>query len=141
METYKFKLIDSKVPVVRGKNIITDSNVGGTKNIYKIYEVKSYICKWILIRKLVGKRIFWRPYHKSWGTRVPAPYWGKGPLLNVWLVLFNDYDNPAKVPILIQESDTMHHCTAVCGIQFKSQELNRNLKLNQTFYQSKFVKS
>lgn len=132
-------LIDSKVPEVRGKKVITDSNVGGIKNTYKIYLVRKYLWD-----KLIGTKTFWRPYQDVWNKkehRIPAPYWGKGPLLNLWLVLSNDYENPAKVKILLPESDTTHHCTKVFGIDFKSQDLNKNLKLNQTFYQSKFEKS
>jgi hypothetical protein len=139
MVTYKFKLIDSKVPAMKGKNIITDSNVGGTKNTYEIYLVRPY---W-LWDKLIGTKTFWRPYQANWDKkkhRIPAPYWGKGPLLNLWLVLLNDYPNPAKVRMLRPESDTMAHCTKVFSIEFLSQELNKNLKSNKSFYQSKFVK-
>jgi hypothetical protein len=149
MVTYKFKLIDSKVPDIKGKNIIVDSNVGGQKNTYKIYRIT-----WIELplfggvykvspKRLVGTKTFWRPYQTVWDKkkhRVPAPYWGKGPLLNLWLVLSNDYSDPSKVRILLQDDDTTKHTTSVCGIPFLSQELNKNLKLNQSFYQSKFVK-
>ena len=140
MVTYKFKLIDSKVPVVRGKNIITDANVGGTKNTYRIYLCTPWI--WT-IHRLVGTKTFWRPYQENWnkkGNRLHAPYWGKGPLLNLWLVLSNDYADPSKVAVLLTESDTTKHCCTVLGIKFLSQELNKNLKLNQSFYQSKIVK-
>ena len=140
MVTYKFKLIDSKVPVIKGKNIIVDSNVGGQKNTYRIYRCTPWI--WT-IHKYVGTKTFWRPYQTAWDKRkhrVPAPYWGKGPLLNLWLVLSNDYSDPSKVRILLQDDDTTKHTTSVCGIPFLSQELNKNLKLNQSFYQSKFVK-
>jgi hypothetical protein len=137
MVTYKFKLIDSKVPVLRGKNIIVDSNVGGIKNIYKIYRVRP------LMDKLLCTRIFWRPWKSWWDVkkrRLPAPYWGKkdDPLLNMWLVLLNDYPDPSKVRSILQEADTSHHTTTICGIEFLSQELNRNLKLNKSFYQSNF---
>jgi hypothetical protein len=140
MVTYKFKLIDSKVPVMKGKNIITDSNVGGTKNTYEIYLVRPY---WFW-DKFIGIKTFWRPYKTVWdkqGNRLPAPYWGgKGPLLNLWLVLSNDYPNPAKERVLQYTSSTKKHCTTVFDVEFLSQELNKNLKLNQSFYQSKFVK-
>jgi hypothetical protein len=150
MVTYKFKLINSKVPVIKGKNVITDSNVGGTKNTYKIYRI-TYIEAYGFIashplwpfRKLVGTKTFWRPYQSVWDKKehkVPAPYWGKGPLLNLWIVLSNDYPDPSKVRILLQDDDTTKHTTLVCGIPFLSQELNNNLKLNNSFYQSKFEK-
>ena len=155
METYKFKLIDSKVPVVRGKNIITDSNVGGIKNTYKIYLVRRLTIRllWMTWRsksevldKYVGTKTFWCPYKTAWDKkkhRVPAPYWGKGPLLNLWLALLNDYEDPSKVKILIREEhdDTTTHYCNVFGIPFKSQDLKNNLKSNKSFYQSKFEKS
>ena len=153
METYKFKLIDSQVPVIKGKKIITDANVGGTKNTYEIRIVYKINIAWELFgipipqqvyhsRKL-GTKTFWRPYQENWnkkGNRLHAPYWGKGPLLNLWLVLSNDYADPSKVAVLLTESDTTKHCCTVLGIKFLSQELNKNLKLNQSFYQSKIVK-
>jgi hypothetical protein len=149
MVTYKFKLIDSKVPVVRGKNIIIDSNVGGTKNTYKIYQVRWLKIEWLgktwrikskLFDKYIGIKTFWRPYQKVWRKRtmrVPAPYWGKGPLMNLWLALLNDYEDPSKVRLLGGEN-TAQHCIKIFGIEFLSQELNKNLKSNISFYQSKF---
>lgn len=139
MVTYKFKLIDSKVPEIRGKNIITDSNVGGTKNTYKIYLVRPY---WF--NKYIGTKSFLRPYQSVWNVkehRLQPVYWGKGPLLNMWLLLSNNYDDFKKVRVLLPECDTTHHCTKIFNIDFKSQELVKNLKLNKSFYQSKFQKS
>jgi hypothetical protein len=138
MVTFKFKLIDSKVPVIKGKNIITDSNVGGTKNTYKIYEIRPY---WF--NKYLGTKTFLRPYQTIWdkkGNRLHAPYWGKGPLLNLWLVLMNNYNDISDIEVFRVESNTTKHCTKVFDINFKSQLLNKNLKLNQSFYQSNFVK-
>lgn len=155
METYKFKLIDSQVPVIKGKKIITDANVGGTKNTYKIYlelrmvfdlKIPLFGLRYIdpvYYNRYIGTKTFWRPYQENWnkkGNRLHAPYWGKGPLLNLWLVLSNDYADPSKVAVLLTESDTTKHCCTVLGIKFLSQELNKNLKLNQSFYQSKIVK-
>ena len=147
MVTYKFKLIDSKVPVIKGKNIITDANVGGTKNTYKIYEYRylqyngSY--KLLYYVRYIGTKSFLRPYQSIWDAkknRLHAPYWGKGPLLNLWLVLSNDYYDFNEVKVLLPEDDTSHHCTKIFNIDFKSQDLVKNFKLNQSFYQSKFVK-
>ena len=138
MVTYKFKLIDSKVPVIRGKRIITDSNVGGIKNTYKIYFVRRY---WF--DEYIGTKSFLRPYQTVWDAkkhRLPVVYWGKGPLLNMWLVLSNNFDDITKVKVLLPDGDTTHHCTKIFNTDFKSQELVKNLKLNQSFYQSKFVK-
>lgn len=138
MVTYRFKLIESIVPVVRGKRIITDSNVGGTKNTYKIYQVRKY---WF--DKYIGKKSFLRPYQSVWDAhedRLPAPYWGKGPLLNMWLVLSNNFTSLTEVRILLPESDTRRHCTKIFNIDFKSQELVKNLKSNESFYQSNFEK-
>lgn len=149
MVTYKFKLICSKVPVLKGKNIVTNSNVGGQKNTYNIYKLyTSKFCKYLQLLgyqgSYVGTKTFWRPYQTVWDKkehRIPAPYWGKGPLLNLWLVLSNDYEDPSKVKMLLPESSTQTHCTIVFGIDFKSQELNKNLKSNKSFNQSKFEKS
>jgi hypothetical protein len=146
MVTYKFKLIDSKVPVVRGKNIITDSNVGGIKNTYRIYRVTTIRSKhlklnWNWMPIYVGTKTFWRPYQVVWDKkehRVPAPYWGKGPLLNMWLVLSNDYPDPSKEKLIVTEGDTTHHCVKILNVEFLSQTLNKNLKSNNSFYQSKF---
>ena len=138
MVTYKFKLIDSKVPVIRGKRIITDSNVGGIKNTYKIYFVRRY---WF--DEYIGTKSFLRPYQTVWDAkkhRLPVVYWGKGPLLNMWLVLSNNFDDITKVKVLLPDGDTTHHCTKIFNTDFKSQDLVKNLKLNQSFYQSKFVK-
>lgn len=135
MVTYKFKLIASQVPVVRGKKIITDSNVGGTKNVYKIYR-----CRWLL-NQYIGIKVFLRPYQSVWDkheNRLPAVYWGKGPLLNMWLVLSNNFTNISDVKVLLPDADTTKHCTKIFNVDFKSQELVKNLKLNQSFYQSKF---
>jgi hypothetical protein len=150
MVTYKFKLIDSKVPVLKGKKIMIDSNVGGTKNTYKIYQMYwlklawlGFTFMWPIYNKYICKRTFWRPYQKEWdkrGHRVPPAYWGKGPLLNLWLVLSNDYEDPSKEVLLITESNTLSKYTEICGIEFLSQELNKNLKSNNTFYQSKIEK-
>jgi hypothetical protein len=140
MVTYKFKLIDSQVPKIKGKNIITDSNVGGVKNKYNVYRVRRWLWD-----KYLGTKTFWRPYQTMWDKkehRVPPPYWGKGPLLNMWLVLSNDYPDPSKVKVLVTEGDKMHHCVKLfigkSPVEFLSQDLNRNLKSNKSFYQSKF---
>ena len=149
METYKFELIKSQVPEVRGRNVITDSNVGGTKNTYKIYRCRFITTKlplgrtftFSLPRKYLGTKSLLRPYQSVWNPkerRLDAPYWGKGPLLNLWLVLSNDYDKFEDIVALLPEGDTTHHCTKIFNTDFKSQELNKNLKLNQSFYQSKF---
>ena len=137
MVTYKFKFIDSKVPVIKGKNVITDSNVGGIKNTYNIYLVH-----WLWPR-YIGTKTFLRPYQSVWDAkknRLPAPYWGKGPLLNLWLILSNDFNNIKDVKVLLPEGDTSHHCIKIYNIDFLSQLLNKNLKSNQSFYQSKFKK-
>jgi hypothetical protein len=146
MVTYKFKLIESKVPVIKGKNIITDSNAGGEKNTYKIYRTWNWqlICMPVFDIYL-GTKTFWRPYKTNWDKKehkLHAPYWGKkeNPLLNLWLVLSNNYPDPSKVRTLLPDDDTSKHTTIVCGIPFLSQELNNNLKLNNSFYQSKFEK-
>jgi hypothetical protein len=154
MVTYKFKLVNSIVPVIKGRNVITDSNVGGTKNTYEIrivyrmnLEFKVFgvpVVTPAYYSRKIGTRTFWRPYQSVWDKkkhRKPAPYWGKGPLLNMWLVLSNDYDRPQDVKVLMPEADTTSHTTEVCGIEFLSQELNNNLKSNSSFYQSKFEKS
>ena len=146
MVTYKFKLIDSKVPVIKGENIITDSNVLGTKNTYNIYKLYTgKICKYLQLLgykgKYIGTKTFLRPYKSIWDKkekRLPAPYWGKGPLLNMWLVLRKDYKDTKNVKTLWPESDTTHHCVKIFNIDFLSQELNKNLKLNKSFYQSNF---
>ena len=144
MVTYKFKLIDSKVPVIKGKNVITDSNVGGTKNTYKVYRTNYVlfpIIGYICVNRYVGKKTFLRPYQAIWdkkGNRLQAPYWGKGPLLNLWLVLSNNYKDISEIEVLRVECSTTKHCTKVCNIDFLSQELNINLKSNRSFYQSNF---
>jgi hypothetical protein len=137
MVTYKFKLIDSKVPVMKGRSVVTDSNVGGQKNTYEIYLVRP---NWIW-DKYIGLKTFWRPYQTVWdkkGHRVHAPYWGKGPLMNMWIVLSNDYADPSDQKALLQDDDTTKHVTLVYGTPFLSQILNNNLKSNKSFYQSKF---
>jgi hypothetical protein len=143
MVTYKFKLIDSKVPVIKGRNIITDSNVGGTKNTYQIYFVQKVLFG-LKLHRYIGTKSFLRPYQSQWdkkNRRLRPNYWGKGPLLNLWLVLNNDYDNIKDVRAFLQPEDTTKHCVKILGREFLSQELTKNLNSNQTFYQSKFVKS
>ena len=143
MVTYKFKLIESKVPKIKGKNIIADSNVGGTKNTYKIYRTTLCLRGLLYWDMYIGTKTFLRPYQKVWDKkekRLHAPYWGKGPLLNLWLVLKNDYNNINDIEVFRVESDTTKHYTKVFNIDFLSQDLNLNLKSNQSFYQSKFVK-
>lgn len=145
-KTYKFKLIDSKQPVIKGKNIITDSNVGGVKNTYKIFELRYFLIniEFLQYWKYIGTKSFLRPYQSIWDKdthRLQPVYWGKGPLLNMWLVLSNDYDNIKHVKALLPEDDTRRHCTKIFNRDFKSHELVKNLKSNESFYQSKFVKS
>jgi hypothetical protein len=141
MATYRFTLVKSIVPVVRGRNIITDSNVGGTKNTYKIYRCAQlvFLPNW-LTDVYLGKKIFLRPYQYVWPKgrehRMHAAYWGKGPLLNMWLVLSNDYERYDDLKVLLPEADTKSHCTKIFGKDFLSQELVKNLKSNKSFYQS-----
>jgi len=137
MVTYKYKLIDSKVPVMKGRNIITDSNVGGIKNTYKIYRLSG---PFNLFKKYIGTKTFLRPYKSVWDVkrhRLPVVYWGKGPLLNMWLILSNDYDNINDVKALLPDSDTMSICTKIFNADFESRVLVKNLKLNKSFTQSK----
>jgi hypothetical protein len=151
MVKYKFKLINSKVPVVRGRNIITDSNVGGIKNTYEVCEHRFITFKlskgrtytYWFTRKLLGTKTFLRSYQSVWNKKerwLHAPYWGKGPLLNLWLVLSNDYNDIKDVKVLLPESDTTRHCTKIFNKDFLSQELVKNLKSNQSFYQSNYEK-
>jgi hypothetical protein len=152
MVTFKFELIDSQVPEVRGRNVITDSNVGGTKNTYRISKYYGKTPWWIKLLGLtkryeddnyVGIKTFLRPYQSVWDKkshRLPPVYWGKGPMLNMWLVLSNDYKNIKDIKALLPEADTTKHCTKIFGRDFLSHELAKNLKLNQSFYQSNFEK-
>jgi hypothetical protein len=137
MVTYKFKLINSQVPVIKGKNIITDSNVGGIKNTYEIIRISG---PFGILRKRIGTKTFLRPYQRVWDVKrhkLPAIYWGKGPLLNMWLILSNDYNDIKDVKALLPETNTMSYCTKILNVDFKSQELVKNLKLNESFKQSK----
>ena len=142
MVTYKFKLIDSRVPVMKGRTIIEDSNVGGIKNTYKLYYLRWNFFGY-KFWNYVGTKTFLRPYQSVWDAkehRLSPVYWGKGPFVNLWLVLSNNYNNLDDVKVLLPEGDTTHHCTKIFDIDFKSQEITKNLKLNQSFYQSKFEK-
>jgi hypothetical protein len=139
MVTYKFKLINSQVPVIKGKNIITDSNVGGIKNTYDIIRISG---PFGILRNKLGTKTFLRPYQNKWPVKwqkLPPRYWGKGPFINMWLLLSNDYDNIKNIKALMPETDTMGISTKILGIEFKSQILTKNLKSNQSFTQSKFV--
>lgn len=139
MVTYYFKLIESQVPVIKGKNIIQDSNVGGTKNTYKIYLVRN-ICG-IRLNKYIGTKSFLRPYKSMWDVkerRLPSIYWGNGPLLNLWLVLNTNYNNIKDMKVFVTENNTLKRTVEVFNIRFKSKDLTKNLKSNESFKQSKF---
>jgi hypothetical protein len=137
MVTYKFKLINSQVPVIKGKNIITDSNVGGIKNTYEIIRISG---PFGILRKRIGTKTFLRPYQRVWDVKrhkLPAKYWGKGPFINMWLILNNDYNNIKEVKSFINLTDTMEYCTKILNVDFESRVLVKNLKLNESFKQSK----
>ena len=154
MVTYKFELINSLVPVLKGRNIVTDSNVGGIKNTYRIRIVYKMNLEFDFFSipivyptyysRLLGVKSFLKPYQSVWDKRkhrLPPTYWGKGPLLNLWLVLSNDYKDIKDIKALLPEGDTTHHCTKIFNVDFLSQTLAKNLKSSKTFYQSKFKKS
>lgn len=145
MATYKFKLIDSIVPKIRGGKIITDSNVGGTKNTYKVYRVKIRIGKYYLIRRYIGQKSFLRPYQSLWDVshdRLPPVYWGKGPLLNLWIIINDEFGDPTKSSGLLGlYPSTRRYYINLFNIKFVSHELKNNLNSNQSFYQSNFIKN
>jgi hypothetical protein len=138
---YEFILIDSKSPKFKNRVLISDSNVGGIKNTYRIYRIKQ-IClfKKVFItyyKKYLGTKAFLKPYKKLWNkraSRLPKVYWGKHLfLLNMWIVLSSDYDTLSNKKVIVPDGTTQSMNVKVFDVSFKSTDLSKNLKKNQTF--------
>lgn len=139
---YKFVLIQSFAPTIEGNVIIKDSNVGGVKNTYKIYEIyQIYLLDYKLFllpfRRYLGTKGFLRPYKKSYNkyiNRLPKNYWGdlKSPLLNMWVILTEDY-NTLSNKYKIASKTTQSFKVEVFNIFFRSTTLSKHLKTNRTF--------
>ena len=142
---YYFELTQSCEPKIRGGVLIKDSNVGGTKNSYKIYKVFyiHLLNKYdiTLLKRFLGSRVFLRPYKKLWPKRInrlPKIYWGKHPIfINMWLLLAGDYDTIkrtiGKTSVLAYDDTTQSEFINIFNIPFESKLLKKQLQSNKSF--------
>ena len=93
MVKLKFKLTHSYMPDLTQKK--DDNKYGGTQLtylIYKVYYFKLFKLEIPWFARVLGKKIFLRPYKKLWDKRMyrlPFVYWGKKshPLTRLWVVI------------------------------------------------------
>ena len=137
---YYFELLTNCSPIVKGGELIKDSNVGGIKNTYNVYKVYS-IFTIILYKRHLGKAVLLRPYKSIWNkrmSRLPKIYWGKDPIfINMWLLLTKDYDRLSSLfgstSVLMYESTTQTKTISILNVQFESKLIKKFLKTNQSF--------
>lgn len=96
MAAKKYVLIDVKAPILKGKEILKDPDVGGLKLVYEVSNEKTTLSK--KDNKCI---VYLKPYKENWGADkkdVKKGEWGNSssPLSNVWLEIKKDYTSYEK---------------------------------------------
>ena len=89
-----YHLIDAKIPVTRGKEIIQDTDTGGIKLVFNVRTIRRLFDYFSPLA--ISKEIFLNPYKVNWATKktdVPYREWGNtaNPYSKVWVKIARNY--------------------------------------------------
>jgi len=142
MGCYKFVLIQSDSPIIKGNKIVIDSkNKKGIVNFYKVFFVKKitiFKLDIVYFRYYMGTVRVWCPYKTFWNkntNRVSKPYWGRknSPLMNLWIVL-NSNDSMLRNELIFTKDSTQSVNVKILKMKFKSTTISKSFKKNQSFF-------
>jgi len=96
MAAKKYILVDTKAPVLKGKEILKDPDAGGIKLTYEVANEKT-----TLSQKDNKRLIYLKPYKENWSVSkkdANKGEWGNtsSPLSNVWLEIKKNYTSYEK---------------------------------------------
>lgn len=140
MKAKRYVIISVDAPVIDGKKIIEDANMGGIKLTYEVSNDRTS-----LSQRDKEIHIYLKPYKNIWGSSkkdVEKGEWGNtnSPLSNVWLRIKKDYTNYDKEYMEISyEKVTNHKLISHLNKQKKKFVLGEDEEIRQIPFKEKVL--